>query len=296
MPDPTSLINIGEISKPATVLIEKISDAVGGIFQPYQIKRVAQAEAEADIIRAKGQVEVSDLQRRAMQRFLIEEGKKQENIESITSKAIPLLKDRSKPQEMDDDWISNFFDKCRIISDQEMQQLWAKVLAGEANEAGTYSKRTVNFLGSLDKDDALLFTTLCGFAWYFGIVTPLVYDESHSIYASAGVNFAMLTHLADIGLITFNSPAGFKQMGYEKRIMVSYYGEPAILAFAKDVNNEIETGRVLLTKTGRQIAPICGSKPVPRFVDYVFDRWNKKDIVLSSPYPRKYPPYSGVCP
>jgi hypothetical protein len=37
-----SLINLGEISKPATVLIEKIADAIGGVFKPYQIRRVAQ--------------------------------------------------------------------------------------------------------------------------------------------------------------------------------------------------------------------------------------------------------------
>jgi len=32
------LINLGELSKPPTVLIEKISDAIGEIFKPYQIR------------------------------------------------------------------------------------------------------------------------------------------------------------------------------------------------------------------------------------------------------------------
>ena len=83
MPEGKSIINLGDLSKPATVLIEKISDAIGGYFKPYQIKRVAKAEAEADIIRAQGQIEVSDIQRRALGRFLAEEAIKQENIESI---------------------------------------------------------------------------------------------------------------------------------------------------------------------------------------------------------------------
>jgi hypothetical protein len=43
-----SLINLSELSKPATVLIEKISDALGGVFKPFQIVRVAKAEAEAE--------------------------------------------------------------------------------------------------------------------------------------------------------------------------------------------------------------------------------------------------------
>ncbi len=50
-----SLINFGGLSKPATVLIEKISAAVGGIFKPYQIVRVAKAEAAAERIRAEAQ-------------------------------------------------------------------------------------------------------------------------------------------------------------------------------------------------------------------------------------------------
>ncbi|HEY6120066.1 MAG TPA: hypothetical protein VIV66_08915 [Pyrinomonadaceae bacterium] len=48
MDENTSLINIGELSRPATMLVEKTSDAVSGIFKPYQIVRVAKAEAQAE--------------------------------------------------------------------------------------------------------------------------------------------------------------------------------------------------------------------------------------------------------
>ena len=170
MTDGTSLVNIGELSKPATVLIEKISDAVGGIAKPWQIRRVAKAEAEADKIKAIAHIEIDELQKRALQRFVVEEAKKQSNIEEITAKALPQVKDEAQPENIEDDWITNFFDKCRLISNDEMQILWSKVLAGEANSPGTYSKRTVNFLGSLDKSDAFLFQSLCGFAWAMGNV------------------------------------------------------------------------------------------------------------------------------
>ena len=70
------LENLGDLSKTAKVLIDKISDAVGGIFKPYQIVRVAKAEAEAERIRAESQIQVTDLHRRAMHRFLEEEAKR----------------------------------------------------------------------------------------------------------------------------------------------------------------------------------------------------------------------------
>lgn len=40
------LAKLGDLTKPATVLIEKISDAVGGVFKPYQVVRVAKADVE----------------------------------------------------------------------------------------------------------------------------------------------------------------------------------------------------------------------------------------------------------
>src|SRR5262249_28412740 len=110
------LINFGDLTKPATVLVQKISDAVGGGFKPYQIVRVAKAEAEADRIRAESQIQITDIHRRALHRFLEEEARKQSNIETITQGALPLVTERANPAEVEDDWITNFFDKCRIVS------------------------------------------------------------------------------------------------------------------------------------------------------------------------------------
>src|SRR5262245_34646597 len=101
--DPELVKTLGELSKPATVLIERISEAIGGVFKPSQIVRVAKAEVIADRIRAEKQIEISALQRRAFHRFLEEESRKQIIMEDITKKALPLLTDRSKPDQLDDD-------------------------------------------------------------------------------------------------------------------------------------------------------------------------------------------------
>lgn len=68
-----------------------------------------------------------------MSRLFAEEAKKQANIEAITLKALPDVKPEAKTEGVEDDWIANFFDKCRLISDEQMQSLWARILAGEAN-------------------------------------------------------------------------------------------------------------------------------------------------------------------
>ena len=279
MPDGFSIIKInGKLSEPSTVLIQKISDAVGGLYKPYQIKRVAKAEAEAEVIEAKAQIEITDLNRRALTRFITEEAKKQNNMESITEKAIPLLNNTSNPQKIEDDWITNFFDKCCIISDEHMQLLWAKVLAGEANSPGIYSRRTVNTLASIDKFDAQLFTNLCSFLFFIKGFIPLIYDVNEPIYTEHEINFGYLTHLDDIGLISFNVINGFNKTDLPPFTDISYYGAIFRLSFKNPLKRNLNVGKAIFTNVGSQLATICDSKPVTGFPDYVIKILKKEGV------------------
>ena len=275
MPPDTSisLLNLGKPSKPANTLLKKISNAAGVLFEPHQIKRVAKAKAEAARIEAQSEIEITDLHRRAARRWIEEEAQRQKNMEDISAKALPQLDENAKPDSVEDDWIVNFFDKSRIVSDNEMQELWSRVLAGEANAPGSYSKRTVNFLSGLDKNDALLFTSFCGFVWICGDFVPLVFDSEAEIYSRKGISFEALSHLDSIGLVQFNNLAGFKLLKLPKSIVLHYHGRPLHLNLPKDADNELDIGRVMLTRIGQELAPICRSKPVRGFWEYVKDQW-----------------------
>lgn len=276
-----SLIKLGDLTKPATVLIEKISDAVGGIFKPYQIVRVAKAEAEANRIQAASQIEITDLQRRAMHRFLGEEAMKQSNIESITQDALPLLGEESKPEELEKDWIVNFFDKSRIVSDQDMQRLWARVLAGEANAPGAFSKRTVNVLSDLDKSDAELFSHLCGFSWLVATHIPLVFDLAADIYKAAGITFASLSHLESLGLVQFDNIAGFQLQQLPQHLAVAYFQRAVMLTLPAASGNSLPIGKVMFTRAGQELVPVAGAAPINEFFDFVNSRWVTLGLVVN---------------
>jgi hypothetical protein len=220
-----------------------------------------------------------------MHRFLEEEAKKQANIESVTQKALPLLEENSRPQDVEGDWITNFFDKSRIISDEDMQKLWAKLLAGEANCPGTISKRTVNLLADLDKRDAELFTRLCDFAWVIeNNIVPLVFDINLDLYNRVGLYFSTLSHLETLGLIQFDNLAGFRLQHLPKKITAIYYDRPLELTLLRDADNVLVTGRVLLTRAGYDLARICDCKSSDGFFDFVYDRWANQNLV-----PKKEP-------
>lgn len=271
-------VDFGDVSKTANLLIEKISDAIGGYYRPSQIRRIAEAKADAARIRTVSQIETTALQRRALERFVSEEAQKQQNIESVTVKALPDLSDSAKPQDIDNDWITNFFDKCRLVSNDEMQTLWAKVLSGEANQPGGYAKRTVNLLSSLDKTDANLFRELCSFGWAIGDFSPLIFDDNSPLLENHNLSFASLTHLDSIGLATFSGIGGFSRKLLQKRILVSYFGLHVDIEFENETDNVLPAGRVLLTQAGVELSRICGATADPAIFDDTKSRWEKAGL------------------
>ncbi len=185
MADGNSIINLGELANPATVLIEKVSNAVGVLYEPRRIRKKAEAEAEAEKIRALAGIELTEIQQRGIERLVRQEARKQENIENITAQAAKELPPNAKTEDLEEDWVAHFFDRCEKVSDKEMQSLWSSLLAGEATNPGTYSKRTVDFVASMDKKDAELFTKFCQFTWVIGEPSPLIFDANDEIYTKS---------------------------------------------------------------------------------------------------------------
>lgn len=265
------IVSLGELTKPATVLIQKVSNAVGLIYEPFHVRRMAQAEVDAEKIRAIGRIELTDIQHRAMERLVHQETRKQENIENITAEAL------------NEDWVAHFFKQCDTVSDKEMQSLWSKLLTSEATKPGTFSKRTVDLVSTIDKKDAQLFSTLCQFVWSMGDAIPLILKIDDLIYTEAGINFSNLKHLDAIGLLSFEQTSGYAIKTLEKQLLVHYHKHSNIIEFKNDKDNKLQIGYALFTAAGKELAPICGSIHNEAFYDYVLKTWIDNGLVLSSP-------------
>lgn len=281
MPE-NSIVSLGELTRPVNTLVERASDAVGGLFRPWQTRRVARAEADAALISAESEVQVTELHKRAFWRFLEEEATKQTNMENILVKAIPSVdQENARPEDIADDWLSNFFDKCRLMSDDDMQGWWARILAGEANHPGRFSRRTVNLMADLDKSDAELFECLCGFIWTSGTENyPLVFDVQHDIYNRRGISFISMGHLESLGLVRFNSITGFSVNDLSGPVGLMYHGNFVRLNPRNSGGQfKLALGKVLLTQAGIELSRICETKPVDRFFEYVYDKWASESLV-----------------
>lgn len=125
MSDGNSIINLGGLAKPATVLIEKVSNAVGVLYESRRIIKRAEAEVEAEKIKALAGIKLNEIEQRGIKRFVHQEARKQNNIENITAKAVSAIPPDAKTEDLEEDWVAHFFDKCDKISDEQMQSLWS---------------------------------------------------------------------------------------------------------------------------------------------------------------------------
>ena len=272
------------LSGPATALINRVSEFVGGALHPRQIRRIAKAEAEAEVIRAWGKLAAGSLHERTVRRFAEEQIASQSNIESIVLQALPVLDDETaSPDDVKRDWFANFFEKCRIYSEPEMQTVWSRILAGEANNPGSFSRKTVNLVADLDTLDAALFVNLCCFIWESDSDRfPLIFETTDDIYTKSGINFISIGELETLGLIRVNTLTGFirRETG---RMNLSYFEQRVVLEpeLGEDGYRNLSIGNTLLTKSGVELSKICGTSPVDGYYEHVCNKWRGESIFIA---------------
>lgn len=275
-----------DLTKPATVLIEKIAGAVGVLYEPKRIRSKAQAESDAKLILLDADMKAEIIKQRAIARLIVEESKKQENIESIIAKTLPELKENADPAMIEDDWLSNFFEKAKITSNNDMQDVWSRILSGEANSPGSFSRRTVNLLAQLDQQDAISLTNLASFVWIVdGDPHPLVFDIEDKIYLDHGVNFAEVNHLTTLGLITFEPLSGYRtyRPGTGGTFVGVYSGQLYTLKVPEAVHTSISLGKLLFTNSGKELLKICSPSNVEGFREYSISQFLKAGVIVDTP-------------
>ena len=134
-----------------------------GKVKPLQMITDAQAEAKR-VYELPAGVQPSEpsMAEAVEQRILYQEQKRQRNIQDVLGKAADAATSTDVPdQEPDHDWTARFFNSIQDVSSEEMQTLWAKILAGEVERPGSTATRTLSILRDLDQPTANLFQTLC---------------------------------------------------------------------------------------------------------------------------------------
>jgi hypothetical protein len=269
----------GGFGRAAEKLADTIRHVVDVAISPDRLRATAQARAEVEVILAKGRAEAQDIEARAADRVRRRENRRQSNLESITKQAFLAL---PPPEQLSDepvnqDWTSRFFRDCEDISDEQMQQIWARILAGEVARPGRFAPRTLSVTRDLTKQDANLFTKLCQFGWVIpdaGFV-PVIHDCEAPEVEAAGINFAVLTHLTTMGLIELNL-MGYGIKSNPTEIAPSYCGKVYQLKSDGGQPRTFELGCAMLTVAGQELAPIAGAQSNDEYRTMALEGWSQR--------------------
>lgn len=161
--------DLAGLSKPLTKLIEVIANGCNWVAQPYQIKRIADANAYASSVQSK-----EDFKQRLRESLLeytqqsilsIRENRQIDNLTNIINYAWQEFQaiDKINDIPVSPEWSSRFFDYSQNICDEEIQIIWGKILAQETATPGKFFKRTLDVLQNIESFEAKWFTELCQF-------------------------------------------------------------------------------------------------------------------------------------
>lgn len=220
-----------------------------------QIISKAQSEARQYTIAPNAEVRgtVGITRDGVMRRIEFQERKRLSNISGVVRDAADELGDKEvSDHQPDPDWTARFFDGVQDVSSEDMQKIWARILAGEVESPGRTSLRTLDTLRNMTKRDAEIFGRVCDFVINGDLV---FYNES--VEDMTSLNYTKLIHLQDCRLVNAGSDLVTNlAWGEPPHITLPHHG--GFLEISKEnglekAQGELEIPVVVLTTAGREL-------------------------------------------
>ena len=323
-------VNVTVSVPPLEKLIDYTASGIGSVahslftplLRPWQAKQQAQADAIAAESQARALLTQSDAQATARkmlisedadvtgelgiaeavtQRIQYQERKRLLNVQSVVAQAADELGDALvEDSDPDHDWTARFFNDVQDVSSEQMQLLWARVLAGEVRRRGSTTLRTLGILRNLDQATADHFKTLCSLCLLFytsdiGIaddarVCSLGGNAARNCLADYGLDFGTLNRLNEHGLIIAD---------YDSYMKYTVKGKDAVASDGQEISYPfvfqgskwdlellpesverklIRLHGVALTWTGRELAKVVDVRADGRYRKKLEEFFRKKGI------------------
>lgn len=246
------------LALPIDSAVHRFFNLVDAWCKPKFIIRENEAYSEVHISNKHKEIALKDIDRRAKFRWQEENIRWQQHMETVTLKAGASISEDAKPELVDRDWLEVFYSKARLVGDDDMQGVWARILAGEANDPGSFSRRTLSILGDFDRTTAEAFTKLSSYVVQINghstIVLP--WERLDNIYET------IILPMEALGLIS--SPISGTAMTRLPSEVIIKYGHHVlkVLLPGPDEVSEVTqyrlaTGAIEFTPYGKELSRIC---------------------------------------
>lgn len=279
------------LSGPTTKLVETISQAIGEWYKPIGVKRMAKAKAfelqaigealndnmNLPVEYSAGNITIStkdfeELSKRTGNRLFYQELRKQQNIEAIVELAGDELKKEEtvSSEPVDPDWTIRFFNSVEDVSNEEMQILWSKVLAGEVKQPKSFSIRTLEKLKNISQTEALIFKKLASCCFFDS--DEAVLPSAMSILKKHGIDSRERFTMVDCGLLDSSSGQVNLYTHNDDSLYIHNRDIVGLFVVKNGVKSEIILEVKRLTDSGMELFKIVNASPNNQcFIDYLID-------------------------
>ncbi len=278
--------------KPIEKLIEVISKGIGTLYKPRSIRKEADAKAyEIGIIEnakskalAEGKENEAETYLRIQERILFKELERQNNIDQIAEIAAEQL--NQEPNVSDEpvskDWSKRFFNIAEDVSDEEMQEIWGRILAGEIKKPESYSLRTLELLKNLSKKEADTFIKFGNLSINSaGVSFMLNFKKEPLLEQTYKVNFHERLLLEELGLLTAND-LQFKVNATKENKSTEYFviGK-TIIVVEKSTNIPEQQLQVLVfTKIGQELLKLTESEADLEYIKLIASKLRREGVSI----------------
>ena len=280
--------------------------AAEGYAESLQIRIEAHSRARESLtskdLKIAGEL---DIENTVKQRIQFQERKRQLNIEAVVKKAaVQLGDDVVADSEPDHDWTARFFTEVQDVTSEDLQSLWAKVLAGEVRQVKSTSIRTLSILKNIDQGTAHLFTKFCSACVFLppgeGVmidarVPSLGGNAAQNSLKAHGLDFGTLNVLNEHGLIIadYNSwfnyqicinlpiPAASKTPPVRIPFVFQNHSWVLIPTNKRQPSNDFKLSGVALTRSGQELSKIVDLQPMSNFEKALKEFFRKSNLQMT---------------
>lgn len=293
---PLEIKDLAGLSEPLKKLIEVISQGVGAIYKPflikktadakaYEIKKIAQAikESQTNIkeieysqdklsLKSIDQQQISkepDIIERTHSRIEYQEATRQENIEDITQKAASFLEEEQTVSEekVDEDWTKRFFSYAQDVSNEEMQDLWARILSGEIKRPKSFSLRTLELIRNLSKSEAEVFNKAAKLRIYSHNSPFIFRGNDNDFLHSNSLTFEDRLLLVELGILQPDIMISRNLKSYEQPHQIIFEAGKFVIKLTREANApEHQVPILRFSKIGEELLSLVISDPS---MDYI---------------------------
>lgn len=194
------------------------------------------------------------------------------NQKNIMDIALSHLEKSAQPEAVDESWIDTFMDKSRLVSTEQAQIIWGKLLAEEINNPNTIPKSLLYSLEQMERDDANSFIDLCSCTVKLSNADdvgfyPIIQNFSEAKYWKSNVTFGKILRLEELGLIKQDfgilNP-GFQAVFKNGSVIASYFDSSYCFPAER---TEIPVGNVVLTHSGSELFKIIDAPCLDGFME-----------------------------